>query len=72
MPRWLRALRRALEAFGRVMSWLILTFAYALVVAPYGLLLRLLRVDPLRLRVPGSAWHAPSSHYERLEDASAQ
>jgi hypothetical protein len=53
------------EAMGTVMSYIIMTILYFLVIGPIAILLRLFRVDVLGLRKPKTSnWHP----IEKFED----
>jgi len=58
------------ELIGRIVSTLLLTLLYYLIVTPVGLVRRMLRADPLQLR----AWHgnAPTAFRERMHTYSAK
>jgi hypothetical protein len=65
--RW----RQAARAIGNVQAWVILTLFYVTILAPIGLLFRLRRADPLRIRRPGG-WHPLPAPYDSPEEAGRQ
>lgn len=69
---WMRAWMRFGLFLGNIMGWIILSLFYVLIITPYGLVFRLFRVDPLRMRSKPSTWIPLPSQYDQLEDAKRQ
>jgi hypothetical protein len=68
----MQRLHRFTERFGHMMSRILLTLLYALLVAPAGLVMALL-CDPLRIKkYRGSSWAPWNEDNESLERARRQ
>ena len=68
---WVARWMRIVYAVGTIWSWVLLSLFYVVIIAPIGLLVRLL-ADPLRVRSRASSWQPLPSQYDRLEDATGQ
>ncbi len=63
---------RSTSTVGNVTAWVILSLFYIAVITVYGLIFKLLRADPLRMRSRTPGWQPLPSQYDRLEDAKRQ
>ena len=68
---WLARWMWIVYAVGAIWAWLLLSLFYVMIIAPIGLLVRLL-ADPLRVRPKSASWQPFPSQYDRLEDAADQ
>ncbi len=69
--RWLDRWVALLRTIGNVQAWILLTLFYVVILAPFGMVFRLV-ADPLRARHRASTWQPFARQYDRIDQALEQ